>query len=258
MKRTIASIICVFTILIVPLAATAAERPLVFVADVDFAPYSMLIDGRPAGIDVEVLTEAARRAGLKVDIQFRQWDRLVKMVEKGECDGALSLFKNSDRERYAMFMEGKPIHYSDYVLFTRVGAKFPFGSYADLKGKKIGKIAGIELGAEFDKAASSGGMIVQEYQDITDAMRGLVTADIDAFAGNIDVTYWRLKEMGMTSSIVYLPQKLVEGKPSYLVISRASNIAEKAMIIQKLEFALDTMRKDGTYNAIAKRYLFRF
>jgi len=258
MKSIIIPILCTFAILATVPTVFAAERPIVFVADVDFAPYSMLIDGRPAGIDVDVLTEAARRAELEVDIRFRQWDRLIEMVEKGECDGALSLFKSGERERHVMFMEAKPIHLSDYVLFTRVGAKFAFNSYADLKGRRIGKIAGIELGTEFDAAASSGGMLVQEYQDITDAMRGLINADIDAFAGNIDVTYWRLKEMGMTSSIVYLPRKVVEGKPSYLVLSRASDIKEKAMIIQKLEFALDTMRKDGTYNTIAKRYLFRF
>jgi len=123
-----------------------AQQNLLFVADADFAPYSMLTEGLPAGIDVDVLTEAAQRAGLVIDIQFKPWDELIEMVKKGECDGAFGLFRNPDREKYAMFMEAAPIHYSDYVLFTKVGSKFSFRTYDDLHGKTIGRIAGVTLG----------------------------------------------------------------------------------------------------------------
>ena len=187
-------------------APVQAGQNLLFVADVDFAPYSMITEGQPAGIDVDVLAEAAKRAGFAIDIEFKPWDELIETLKKGECDGAFGLFKDPGREKYALFMDASPIHYSDYVLFTKVGSKFSFRSYADLNGKIIGRVAGITLGDEFEAAAVAGQMKVRNYPDLASALKGLLVNEINAFAGNIDVTYYRLKSMGMTSSIVYLPR----------------------------------------------------
>lgn len=239
-------------------ATPAQAREPRFVADVDFAPYSMITQGKASGIDVDIISEAAKRAGISIDLQFKTWDVLIKMVEEGECDGAFSLFHSPEREKKLMFMEAVPVHYSDYVLFTKVGDKFSFRSYDDLTGKVIGKIAGIDLGEEFLAARQQGKMTVNEYPDPPAALRALLMGEINAYAGNIDVTYARLKTMGMTSSIVYLPKKILEQKPAYLVMSRASDLENKEEVLQQLERALDQMRKDGTYNKIARRYLLRY
>lgn len=255
MKSFVLGLIITVSLLIGP---AHARQNLLFIADVDFAPYSMITEGSAAGIDVDVLAEAAKRAGFMLDIQFKPWDELIEMVKKGECDGAFGLFKSADREQYAMFMEAAPIHYSDYVLFTKVGAKFSFRTYDDLKGKSIGRVAGMTLGEEFEAALAAGTMEVREYPDLAAAIRGILVNEIDAYAGNIDVTYYRLKTMGLTSSIVYLPKKIVTQKPAYLVLSRASKLEDKDRVVQGLEIALDQMRKDGSYNKIARHYLVRY
>jgi len=240
------------------LAGPAHARAVKFVSDVDFAPYSMLIDGQPAGIDVEVLQAAADKAGITIEIELKPWDQLMKMVTDGTCDGAFALFRTPEREKIALFMEAMPMHVSDYVLFTMVGDTFPFGAYDDLTGKTVGKVKGISLGDEFEQAAAAGKINVREYPDLSSGLRGLLQGETNAYAGNIDVTYYRLKAMGMTSSISYLTKKLVERQPAYLVMSRASDLEEKEDILQRLGIALDAMHKDGSYNRIAKRYLFRF
>lgn len=252
------SIFLAFVLVLSMLSAPALAQDPLFIADIDFAPYSMLTNGQPAGIDVDVIAEAAKRANLTLDLKFRPWDELVKMVDDGTCDGAFSFFHSPDRERSAMFMDAVPVHYSDYVLFTKVGKELPFNAYSDLSGKIIGRVSGTDLGKDFQTALDQKIMQIKEYPDLAAALRGLLMGEIDAYAGNIDVTYYRLKAMGMTSSIVYLPKKIVEQKPSYLVMSRASKFPEKELIIQKLERALDLMRKDGTYNKIARQYLLRY
>ena len=245
--------------LILLFAATArAEGPIRFVAEADFAPYSMQGEAGPTGIDVEVLTEAARRAGIELEIQIQPLETLLKMVLSGTCDGAAALFRTPDREKFALYMEGVPVHYSDYVLFTKVGAKFRFDSYDDLSGKVIGYVAGLDLGPDFAAARAKGDMLVKEYPDLRGVVAGLLGGELDAFAGDIDVTYNRLKTMGLSNSIVYLPRKILTGKPAYAVFSRASALPDKDFVIQKLEKALDRMVKDGTYNTIARRYLLRF
>lgn len=240
------------------LAGTASARNPLFVANIDFAPYSMITQGKPAGIDVDVINEAAKRAGLAIEIEFKPWNELVSMVEKGECDAAFSFFRSPERERTAIFAEAVPVHYSDYVLFTRISDKFPFQTYDDLSGKVIGLIKGTDLGADFAKARDAKTMDFKEYTELSAALKALIMGEIDAYAGNIDVTYYRLKAMGLTSSIAYLPKKIVEMKPAYLVFSRNSDFKEKDLVMQKLEIALDRMRKDGTYNSLARHYLIRF
>jgi len=254
MRTRLLAVALAITLLATP---ALAKNPL-FIADIDFAPYAMISEGQPAGIDVEVLAEASRRAGLTLDIQFKPWDELIAMVKSGECDGAFSLFRTPEREKVAMFMEATPVHYSDYVLFTKVGNKFSFRSYDDLSDKTIGRVAGTNLGDDFEAALTNGTLTIKEYPDLATGLRGLLMGEIDAYAGNIDVTYTRLKTMGMTSAIVYLPKKLASQRPAYLVMSRASKFKDKDRLIQALEQQLDLMRKDGTYNKIAKRYLFRF
>ncbi|EGB15377.1 extracellular solute-binding protein family 3 [Pseudodesulfovibrio mercurii] len=240
-------------------AATAgAAGPLHFVADADLPPYSMVTDGAPSGIDVDVFSEAARRAGLEVEIKTYPLETVLAMVRDGKCDGALGLFRTPERERYALFLDATPIHYSDYVLFTKVGNRFAFNGYPDLAGKVIGMAAGLDLGPDFAAARAKGDMIVKEYPDMRAIIAGLLGGEIDAFAGNIDVTYYRLKDMGLTSSIVYLDRKLLTDKPSYAVFSRAANLPDRDGTVQALERALDQMAKDGTYKTIARRYLLRF
>lgn len=252
------SILLAFVLILSMLATSALAKAPLFIADIDFAPYSMLVQGEPAGIDVDLISEAAKRADLTLDLKFRPWDELVKMVDDGTCDGAFSFFHSPDRERAAMFMDAVPVHYSDYVLFTKVGKEIPFTDYSDLTNKIIGRIAGTDLGKDFQTALDQKVVQLKEYPDLASALRGLLMGEIDAYAGNIDVTYYRLKAMGMTSSIVYLPKKIVEQKPAYMVMSRASKMEDKDRVVQGLERALDQMRKDGTYNKIARHYLLRF
>lgn len=254
MRSIVLSLVLTLSLLVV----TAQARDPRFVADVDFAPYSMLVEGQPAGIDVDVIAEAAKRAGLTIDLKFYPFEVMTEMIEAGTCDGAFSFFHSPDRERTAMFMDVVPVHYSDYVLFTKVGSNLQFTNYGDLSGKIIGRVAGTNLGKDFQDALDNKTMQAKDYFDLAAAIKGLLMGEIDAYAGNIDVTYYRLKTMGMTSSIVYLPKKILAQKPAYLVMSRASDFPDKELVIQQLERALDKMHKDGTYRKIARKYLLRY
>lgn len=255
MRTTILALALAITLFASP---AFAEEPPLFLFNEDFAPYSMINNGRPAGIDVDILTEAAKRAGIAFNMEFKPWDQALTMLEKGDCAAAVGLFRTPEREQIGMFMDGAPIHTSDYVLFTKVGSKLAFNTYKDLSGKIIGRVAGTNLGPDFTQALDANMLEIKEYKDLAAALMGLLKGEINAFAGNIDVTYHRLTQMGMTSTIVYLPKKIVSQKPAYVVFSRASSTPEKEALLTKLERAIDSMHKDGTYNKIARHYLIRF
>lgn len=244
--------------LVLALSVCAHADQLVFVGDVDFAPYSMMQQGRPAGIDVDVMREVIHRLGLDAEIRLVPWTQLVTMFRTGKCDGAMGVFWTPDRERRALFAMEAPIHTSDFVLFTKVGNTFSFRSYDDLKTRRIGVPKGLAITEEFEQAEADGVFPTREYGDIAGAVRELLAGQIDAFVGNIDVTYWQLKRMGMTSSIVYLPRKVADARPAYVLLSRASGAEDKARIAAQIGQTLKAMRSDGSYNRIARNYLLRF
>jgi len=232
-----------------------AEEPLRFVSDSNFAPYSMLQDGKPAGIDVEVFQEAARRAGIPYALQLVAWEEVVRKVKSGEAHGGFSFFRTPEREEYALFVEEAVVHYSDYVMFTRNGHTFPFREWSDLDGKRIG----VNKGFSFSEAFGAGGdVVLKEFDSEAESIAALLKGRVDGFVGQLDTTYYQLGRMGMSSTVIYLPKVVMKDRPAYMVMARNSELKKKEQIARRLGLALRSMYRDGTYNRIARRYLFRF
>ena len=74
--------------------------PLHFVSDANFPPYSYYENGKAKGIDLDIVNEAARRAG--VDI-ISPWKRALLMIQTAQADGAFSMFRTKEREMIVNF-----------------------------------------------------------------------------------------------------------------------------------------------------------
>lgn len=254
MKRLL---LIVLTLLLGTGSALAAGQ-LRILSDRDFAPYSMMQNGKPAGIDVEVFAEACKRAGVDYSLQLVEWEDLVQQLKTGRCHGAFSLFRTPERESNVLFVDLAVMHYSDYGLFTRVGSGLTFDSWDDLQGKRIGSIGGFAMSDEFQQAQEKGVFAGRNYLDEASCVGGLLKGEIDGFVGQLDTTHYQLNRMGMTNTVVYLPRLVRSRRPAYIGFSRAA--LEKGLegMAERLGKALQSMYRDGTYNTIARRYLFRF
>lgn len=233
-------------------------EPLKFVANDNFAPYSMFESGKPIGMDVELFQEAARRAGIQYTLELLPWSEVMAQVRSGRCDGAFSLFRSAEREEFALYVEEAVIHYSDYVLFVRNGRNITFQNWDDLKGKRVGVKQGFQFSDEFDGHVDRGDIEKTEFPGESENIGALLKGSIDAFVGQLDTAYYQLDRMGMSSTIIYLPKVVSKDRPAYIALSRNSPLKHKEQIGQRLGIALRSMYRDGTYNKIARRYLFRF
>lgn len=255
MRRTI---LCLVLMLLTLTALPALSDPLRVVGDRDFAPYSMMQGDKPAGIDVEMFQEAAKRTNIEYTLELLPWDELVQAVKSGSCDVAFSMFKASERSEYAIFADSSPMHTSDYVMFTRQNRTFTFNDWTDLMGKRIGVIRGFCFCEEFDQAAAQGKVEKVEFENDRAGLGGLLKRQVDGFIGQLDTSYYQINKMGLSSTIVYLPKIVREDRPAYMVVSRASAVEHKQQLADRLGMALKSMYRDGTYSTIARRYLFRF
>lgn len=243
---------------VLSLAAWAGAQPLTFVGDSGFAPYSMLQGGKAVGIDVEVFQEAARRAGIDCAVELVPWEQVVQRIKSGKSHGGFSFFRSPAREEYALYVDQAPVHTSDYVMFTRNGHTFDFRDWQDLRGKRIGVNKGFRFSEAFDAQVAQGVIEQVEFDSESQNIAALLKGRVDAFIGQLDTTYYQLERMGMSSTIVYLPKVVMKDRPAYLVFSKNSGLKNTEQLARRFGMALRTMYRDGTYNKIARRYLFRF
>jgi polar amino acid transport system substrate-binding protein len=84
--------------LLLPGLARAEALKACFVA---WPPYEETVEGKPAGLTVEIVTEAARRAGYQIEFAERPWQRCLADV----ADGTADLFL--DGSDYPDYLKGR-------------------------------------------------------------------------------------------------------------------------------------------------------
>ena len=66
------------------------EKVLQMVTEATFPPYEFREGGKIVGIDVDIVTEAARRIGYEVEIQDMAFNSVIAAVQTGKADIAAS------------------------------------------------------------------------------------------------------------------------------------------------------------------------
>ncbi len=239
-------------------------RPLIFVCE-EWHPFEYLDDGKPSGIDVEVTDLIMRKLGLPYEFRFYPWSRAWMMVTKGAADAVLSVSYKESREGDLFFTTEQrefaasgalPPDYlwmSKYVFFvkTRDATKLRFESLAQLKtdGFRIGTNRDYSYCPEFLEAGLPGAT----YNNIDDAIRGLVNDEIDLYPMDLTAGQATLKRLGLADSVAWLPKPLLR-KPYLAPFVRLSNYPDLERLMHAYYAELRTLKQTGAYDRIRARY----
>ncbi len=234
--------------------SAVAQQVLNFATLDEFSPFTWKDNGQAKGIDIDIVKEMCQRIGVKCDIRFYPWKRVLTYTEQGKSDGGFGAFKNPTREAFAYFLE-YPVHYSTYSVFVKKGHEFSFKKIEDLYGKNIGINRGFKLNKEFDEAANTNKIRVKEVEDMETNIKKLIRSRIAGIAGNYHETLILLKKMRLSDQVVSLPYPIIPPKGAYLMISKAANIPNKMQLIDKMNGILKAMYDDGTVDQINAKYL---
>ena len=149
-------------------------------AAADTWPTAYLVDGRPTGMLVDLVTEAYRRAGHSVEVKLMPWARCLKDAETGEVDGVFSSFKLPERERFLAFSK-EALTIQVIVFFARRESNQRFdGDLAALRDVKIGVITGTSYGDKFDAAVGEGVLRnVEQTNSIESNLKKLALGRVD-------------------------------------------------------------------------------
>ena len=228
--------------------AKDSSLPQLIVGSDTYPPYIYLNnDGVPAGIDVEIATEAFRRMGYAARSETIDWEQKTNLVESGAIDCIWGCFSMDGREE--MYRWAGPYMVSRQV--AAVDADSSIRSLSDLADKTVavqstGKPEEIFLSGSDPRIPQTVEVLSIENRSVQYAL--LSCGYVDAIAAHETGILQYMKDNSVEFRILEEPL-LVTG----LGAAFAKN--DTRGLDSQLTDTLAQMRADGTLEQIVGRYL---
>ena len=222
--------------------------PQILIGSDTYPPYIYLNnDGTPAGIDVEIATEAFRRMGYAARFEVIDWEQKTALVENGAIDCIWGCFSMQGRE--TLYRWAGPYMVSRQVV--AVNADSSIQSLSDLAGKTVmvqstTKPEGIFLSGSDPRIPQTVEVFSIEDRSVQYAM--LACGYVDAIAAHETAILQYMKDNNAVFRILEEPL-LVTG----LGVAFAKN--DSRGLDHQLNDTFAQMREDGTLERIVGKYL---
>ncbi len=194
------------------------------------------------GFEVDIVTEAAKRAGMTVSIQGYDFQPLFPATSSGRIDVAISSITIT-KERLASQAFTQP--YYDSAMGIAARDDGAINSVVDLKGKVLGSHSGSTshkwLVENKDKYGFSE---VKSYNSPQDALLDLASGRVDGVTSdvpNLEYTFTKMKGMRVI-------EQVKSGEQYGMMMGKNSPY------LDKINAALSDMKKDGTIAALHKKW----
>ena len=203
---------------------------------------SKTASGAFEGFEVDIVNEAAKRAGMTTSIADYGFQALFAAVASKRIDVAISSITiTAERLKSVSFTQ--PYYDSDMGVAAK--ADSPVKGVADLKGKTVGYLSG-STGEKWvtDNKASTGFTDAKGYKTQQDMLLDLSAGRVDAVVSDIPGMLFAFKAM----KDLAVKERIKTGEQYGLMMAKDDpNLA-------KLNDALGAMKKDGALAEIHKKW----
>src|SRR5687767_6907318 len=236
-----------FAVLALLAGAAWAQKPLVAGVDGTFAPHAMpKLGGGVEGFNVDLINEAGRRMGRKVEIFAGEFSGLIPAMQSGKIDfvGAPTTV-TPERAKQLLFTEG---YLNTFYQFVVPATKPDLRSLGDLKGKTVAS----NKGSAYDKwlqdnQAKLGLKGAESYGTNADAMQAVISGRADAaLSGNTTAAYAVLRS---NKQLKLVPLKVDQG-----LVWGAAFRKDDAATRNAVEEAIECMKLDGTVAKLHEKW----
>lgn len=200
----------------------------------------------------EIITEAFKRAGYEVKIDFVPWANLLDKVKKGKYDAGFAA--SYDNERRKKYYFSKLIAKSSPIVFCKKKEADTKG-LEDLTPYRIGVVRGSTYYPGFDNAVD-----LKKIKSNSDEVniRNLLKGNLDlVIVDKLHVQYllknvFSIKERSQIELLDYYPGKKEVRQELHLLISKESEDAEQIRI--DFNYGLKQVLKDRTFDRILTKH----
>ena len=204
-----------------------------------YAPFTFHDDsGKLTGFDVEVIEAVAQRLGLKIQFNETQWDSMYAGLNAKRFD-LIANQTNPSPERLKKYLYTAPYNYSTAVIVTKEGDK----TFEDLKGKKAAQ----SLTSNYGKIAKANGAELIVVEGLAQALK-LITQDRAETTVNDHLAVLDYFKKQPNSGLK-IAVKRDDKVPSGFAVLKGEE-----PLVEKINQALEELRKDGTLKQISIKW----
>lgn len=207
-----------------------------------YPPFNFVNDqNQVVGFDPAVGTEIAKRMGLEAEIVTTAWDGIIGGLLANKYDAIVgSMTITAERDEVVDFVG--PYYSDKRAIFTKPGSGI--SSLEDLEGKKVG----LTLGETHEDWARDKGYNISTYKGLPELLLELENGRVDAIVNDSIAAILAMTEKGQEFEMFADPTT----EPFGAGIAIREGNPELAAEMQK---ALDSMMEDGTYLALAEKWI---
>jgi len=243
-----------------------ARRPFVIVAE-ELPPYEFAdANGKPSGINVELIDRIFGELGIPYEIRFYPWARAWLMVENGAADAVLSVSYQPERAKHLYFTEEQAAAWesgrippdflwvTEYVFFIakRHQPSLKFESYQQIREDNLRVLVNAQY--SYDREFMQSGITRESRPTPLAAMQGLLAGEGDLYPMDRNAGWAMLQKEGLREQVTWLPKPLFN-KPYLMGFSRQSSYPGNEDLMRRFYARLREMRHSGLVSQITSRHL---
>lgn len=193
------------------------------------------------GFDVELAQEVAKRLGVKAKFVETQWDGMLAGLDDKRYDMVANEVGITP-VRQKKYMFSTPYIASKAALIVKQDNN-SIKTFKDLKGKKVAQ----SLTSNYYNIAMNYGAVNTQVNGFNQAIDLITSGRVDATV-NDRLSYLDLKKHNPSAQVKMVAQQSNAAMSAFLFRKGSTQL------VQKVNKALDDMKKDGTYLKISKKY----
>lgn len=207
--------------------------------------------GRPVGMSVDLLTQAAASQGHQIRFELYPWLRAQAMVEQGHADILIGPYRTPERE--LRFLFSQLAFYEDPLIFyVRRGQQVGWhGDFAALGQLPIGLVQGWAYGDALEAARAK--LRIHNALNVETGLLMLKAGRVDLLASNERNTTPVIEQLGLQNDVQTLqpPLSVLRGHFAY-----PRNAAGEQLRVE-FDRALAAMRAAGEIRELSRRWKVR-
>ena len=204
------------------------------------------------GLALEIVEHVFSRTEYQTDIKIENWSRAVEGASIGVYDGLAAAWFTSERSKDLLFSE--PYLSSKLIIVKRREDRGRFRQLTDLAGGRLGVRADYAYGIDFSVIP---GLKLVEENHLIQNLLNLMNGSVDFVIGDQRTMTMQLHEymQDRITRFEVLPIDL-PSPARHVAVSR--ELAGHDKIVAAFNKALAETRRDGSYNAILKKWDTRY
>lgn len=252
-RHLLSAIALALALLVSPMAGAQPQGILRVAVDGSYPPYSSVDSkGRLTGFDIEMADEICKRIEMKCTKVRLTWDEMLDAVNKHKADMVVASTSITNGRRLRGIAFSERYYHTPAMFVRRKNDDAVEGIRKALRGKTIG-VQGTTTHDQFVTSEYVSLAKIKRYQTLPEMVKALLNKEVDIIFADA----WALDRQAINGKN---GKKLEFTGPAYndrrwfgegigVVLPK-----DDARLKNNVDQAIRSMRSDGTYMTIAKKY----